>query len=219
MQPARLASFLTTVVATVAVAGWSGAAVLVPASGAGQPAATTEIVLAPTPLVSPAAPATSQDTPAPDPSPDGTAAAPDGLAQTIAVSVEPGPLVVLDSTRTFTLTRTPGSTTYQASIPAFRVVDARGSLAGWRFSVRPEIALPGGHGSLRVHVTRVSVFASSVDGVRALDADVEPGGTATVASAASGNSGGTFDVALTVTWAGPSDGPTHVDGTLVGLAA
>jgi len=147
---------------------------------------------------------------------DGTAAAASGLAQTMAVSVEPGPLMVLDGTRTFTLTRTPGSTTYRASIPAFRVVDARGSLVGWRFSVRPEIALPGGHGDLEVHVTRISVFATSVDGVRALDAHVEPGGTATVAAAASGNSGGTFDVALTVTWEGPSHGPAHVDGTLVG---
>ena len=218
MQPSRLASLLTAsvaVLAVLAVAGSSGAATFVPASGARARAATTAIVLAP----NAPAPTVSQELFALDPSPDDAAAAPGGVAQTVSVSVEPGPLVVLDGTRAFTLTRIPGSTTYRASIPAFRVVDARGSLVGWRFSVRPEIALPGGRGTLRVRVTRISVFASSIDGVRAFDADVEPGRTATVASAASGNSGGTFDVALTITWAGPSDGPAHVDGTLVGLAA
>ena len=60
-------------------------------------------------------------------------------AASMAVAVAPGPLAISVEDGPLVLERLPGrgnSTRYRGTLPAVRVIDARGSLAGWQVVVR-----------------------------------------------------------------------------------
>jgi hypothetical protein len=138
----------------------------------------------------PSAPITSQRLPASNltgPAEDGA-----GAQQEIVVRVAPGPLSVSPASISLELRRARAEDTYTATLPEIRVVDARGSLAGWVARVGLDDA------SLkRAHVQLVPTDARVVDGLpRGLhtDAPVDLDGRSSgaVCDADQQWSGGTF---------------------------
>lgn len=127
----------------------------------------------------------------------GPVAAPAGGAtQGISVRLEPGPLIVFHGDRPVTLRRASGGS-YVGTVKGIRVADARLNDAGWRALARLDVA---GRGRVRLHVRRVTAFARSLRGLRTFDATMPNAQDRSVASARVGNSAGTFDLTIGISW-------------------
>jgi hypothetical protein len=123
-----------------------------------------------------------------------------------------GPLTVLGDSQPVELRKTaPGH--YVGHVRGIRLVDARGTDAGWTLSARFTTA---GRGVAHVSVDRVDAFAASTVGIAGRDATLRDTAPGVVVTAAPGNSGGAFDVTLTVEWdaSGGESSPSQVDGLL-----
>jgi len=105
----------------------------------------------------PRAPITSH---VPNRNPTGPAADGAGAQQGIVVRVAPGPLSVSPASISLELRRARRDDTYGATLPEIRVVDARGSLAGWVARVGLD-----DESLKRAHVQLVPTGARVVDGL------------------------------------------------------
>ena len=133
-------------------------------------------------------------------------------AATVSVEVGGGPLTVLGDVQPVELHEiTPGH--YVGQVRGIRLVDARGTDAGWQLSVRFTTAGPG---VAHVRVDRVDAFAASTVGIAGRDATLRDTAPGVVVTAAPGNSGGAFDVSLKVAWdaGNAKSSPPKLDGLL-----
>lgn len=130
----------------------------------------------------------------------------------LAVETGGGPLLVLGDRKTVALHEV-GAGRYVGRVTRVRVVDARGTDAGWALSVA--MASPAG-GITRVHVERIEAFAESTSGISAVDARLARGRPAEVVRADAGHSGGAYDVTLVVEWDAidAKSSPPTIDGLL-----
>jgi hypothetical protein len=144
------------------------------------------------------------------------AASAESATQSIAVTVEPGPLTILDAPTQFVLRRTPRSDTFRATLPTFRLVDARGGEAGWRLNAT--IARAGTHrtaGPLVVRVAKVRAFADSTSGITARGtARARRDDPIWLVKAAPGRGRGSFDVTLEVELRGHDVRPSQLGGRI-----
>jgi hypothetical protein len=129
----------------------------------------------------------------------------DGAAagQAIEVNVEPGPLTIISSPTTFTLERVPGTNRLHGIVKGLRVVDARGTGAGWKLGTtithvrigargEPEVAPP-----VVVRVTNVTAMARTTAGLRvAAPQGIRTGDRASLLTADPRAGLGAFDVSL-----------------------
>jgi len=112
-------------------------------------------------------------------------------AQRVSVVVDGGPLTVLGAPAAVTLVRT-SPETYEGTLRV-RVVDARGTDAGWRLALRVGLT------DVTAHVRSVIADAPSVRGIdAAVDATVGTPRPAVVVRAAPGSGSGAFDVTITL---------------------
>ena len=133
-------------------------------------------------------------------------------AATVSVEVGGGPLTVLGDVQPVELHEiTPGH--YVGQVRGIRLVDARGTDAGWQLSVRFTTAGPG---VAHVRVDRVDAFAASTVGIAGRDATLRDTAPGVVVTATPGNSGGAFDVSLKVAWdaGNAKSSPPKLDGLL-----
>jgi hypothetical protein len=118
-----------------------------------------------------------------------------GLASSIAVDIARGPLTLMNAPAQVTLTRVGHSSGFRARVPGIRVVDTRGTNAGWQ--LRATVA--GVRGSVELGVHSVVAMARSTDGLSAVAAaDADRGGSVRLVRAERGTGAGSFDVSLEV---------------------
>jgi len=111
----------------------------------------------------------------------------------VGVSVGSGPLVVLDAPAAVTLTRT-SRDSFVASVHV-RVVDARGSNTGWKFS----LSVGDDATTTIARVRSVVADAPTVVGISAVAvAPVRSDGPTTLVRAAAGSGSGAYDVTINV---------------------
>jgi hypothetical protein len=122
----------------------------------------------------------------------------DAAAATVGVDVVPQPLTLLGAPPSVTLVRVGRSADYRATVGHVRVVDARGTRAGWHFAA----TLGGSDGTRHaasIEVRRVVVFARTTVGIHVRDrAYARPGLGAWIVAAAPGTGNGAFDVTVTI---------------------
>ena len=122
------------------------------------------------------------------------------LVQTITVSIQPGPLLLIDPPTTLTLHRVGTTPNFEGTIDGVRLADTRGDEPGWELRMR----FDGIDGAtrpdrLRVEVERIDAFADTVDGVSAGHRGaVGQGGTTVLARAEPASGHGSFDVTAAV---------------------
>jgi hypothetical protein len=135
--------------------------------------------------------------------------------QSLFVTVVPGPLELLGAPRTVSLIRDPGTDRFRGTVRGLRVVDARGTDAGWRLSTAvTELDLrrddPGNRRqpvarAASVHVRKVVAMARATDGITARSTAPLRGDQATwLVTAAPGSGSGVFDVVFEVELRAPA---------------
>lgn len=146
-----------------------------------------------------------------------------GAASTVAVTVDGGPLAILDSPSTITLTRSPGTQRYRGTVEHLVMVDARGTNQGWTLragvaslSIDGETAAPTNHQpQIDVRVQRVVANAASIDGVhatgRAMTVLDRP---ARVLDADAGAGSGSFEITLSLEVTLPGSTSDHTRAVL-----
>jgi hypothetical protein len=147
---------------------------------------------------------------------DTASASEDGsLSQTIGVSVLPGPLTVAPATETVSLsaTRVLGRRVYIGQLAPITVVDARGSLVGWRAGVSLQSVSGADNAALAGAVLCLTpqrptmVAGNPADIVRGARSSCTHGGqTASVFWAAPGGGGGTYSDTASVLLSLPGGG-------------
>jgi hypothetical protein len=154
----------------------------------------------------PTTPSTTTPLPAPQvhrvnaPDAPETAPAVRVVQQQVSVAVIGGDMTIAPESERLTLTRVGGSDRYTATLPTVRVVDARGTLAGWTARVAP-IDLPDA-ATLRLDPGKpVAIYGNQSEIERARPSNATTSAAATLMSAAPEGGGGTFEVngVLTVT--------------------
>ena len=134
-----------------------------------------------------------------------TDAGPATLTQQLSVTVVPGPLTVAPTTSVELHRRGDGA--YEGDVDAVRVVDARGSLAGWAVTTTVSGASADLDGaSILFEPAPPSVVYGDDTGLAAAPvARLVPGAAAPFFSAAPGDGGGTFEDGAHITLQLPHD--------------
>jgi len=122
------------------------------------------------------------------------------VAQTITVTIQPGPLLLIDPPTTVTLRRVGTTPNFEGTIDGIRLADTRADEPGWELRMR----FDGIDGAprpdrLRIEVERIDAFADTVDGVSAGHrGSVGRGETIVLARAEPATGHGSFDVTAAV---------------------